>query len=110
MFRPNAAGARQNLGLYKSSYYKEKVVAFEHELKYRSIKAVKSFKLYEDAGRVMNPKFFRRQVEHEQHNFTAADPKTFEEALRTGTHAALLFDAYSKLPPAERRDPKKLKA
>jgi endonuclease YncB( thermonuclease family) len=106
----SAAAAAANSGLYKSTYYKNKLVAFDWKLVRRPASEAKNFRLYDDKGDVMNPKFFRRQAQYELKERNKPSGKNFYESLQEAKdYRALTWDVLRKLPAAARRDAAALK-
>jgi hypothetical protein len=102
--------AMDNLGLYKSSYYKNKLVKFEKDLVVRHKVDPKSFKLYEDKGDVMNPKFFRRQATFESKEANNPTGTEFRDSLLADkSYRGLTWTTFSALKASERKDPDALK-
>jgi endonuclease YncB( thermonuclease family) len=102
--------AMDNLGLYKSSYYKNKLVKFEKDLVVRHKVDPKTFKLYEDKGDVMNPKFFRRQATFESKEANNPTGTEFRDSLLADkNYRGLTWTTFSALKASERKDPDALK-
>lgn len=94
----SAAAAAQNIGLYKSNYYKEKLIGFEWDLIERHGVDADSFTLYDDKGDVMNPKFFRRQALFETREKSNPTGTTFADWLKgKSDFKAILWPAFSDL-------------
>lgn len=105
------SASKNNVGLYKSSYYRNKLVKFEWDLIARHKVAPDSFKLYEDKGDVMNPKFFRRQATYEAKENQKKTGKSFRQTLvEDKSYKGLLFSDYAKLSESERTEDSKLRA
>lgn len=105
------SAAASNLGLYKSSYYKNRLVKFEWDLIARHKVDPSTFKLYEDKGDVMNPKFFRRQSTYEAKERLKPSNKSFRESLvEDKSYKGLLFSDYEKLSDDDKKSEAKVKA
>ncbi len=105
----SAAAARSRLGLYRSRYYQDRLIRFESTLVERHGIEPGNFRLYEDKGKVMNPKFFRRQAEFEAKEQGNPSGQTFLESLRgNARYKALVWETFAGLPAQARRDPRAL--
>lgn len=101
----SAQAAKRKLGLYKGEWYKNKLVKFEHDLVVRHKVDPASFRLYEDKGGVMNPKFFRRQANFEAKEKNKLSGKTFRQSLIDDRgYRGLTWAAYSSLSETKRGD------
>jgi hypothetical protein len=104
------AAAADNLGLYKSNYYKEKLIDFEYDLVVRHHVDPESFALYDDKGALINPKFFRRQSLYEAKERNRPSGESFRESLvADSNYRALTYAKFSSLPESSRKDLTKLR-
>jgi endonuclease YncB( thermonuclease family) len=105
----SAKAARENLGLHKGRDYRDRVVPFDYDLVERRGVDPAAFRLYDDRGPTMNPKFFRRQVHYELKERLSPSGKSFREALLAdASYKALTWETFAGLPASVKESPREL--